>query len=154
MNIKDVADLLFAARERIDFYWNFYVVVVIAIIGWLVSYKKTLTPAMKLLVSVAYLIAAVLNYLGLYGSYTIAEALRTDLLRMVATTPLTDTHVFLEQHSYLPQRLVAFGVHLALGAAILSVVWFARLSEPETPEVKAAPNNTQEDRSRAKQRRA
>ena len=44
MTIKEVADLLFAARERIDFYWNFYVVVVIAVIGWIVSLKKTLAP--------------------------------------------------------------------------------------------------------------
>jgi hypothetical protein len=43
MTIKEVADLLFAARERIDFYWNFYVVVVIAVIGWIVSLKKTLS---------------------------------------------------------------------------------------------------------------
>ena len=76
MSIRDVADLLFAARERVDFYWNFYVVVVIAVIGWLVSLKKTLTRSMKLLVSVAYVIAAVMNYVGLYGSYTFAEALR------------------------------------------------------------------------------
>ena len=33
MSIKDAIDLLFAARERIDFYWNFYVVVVIAVVA-------------------------------------------------------------------------------------------------------------------------
>jgi hypothetical protein len=112
MTIKDVADLLFAARERIDFYWNFYVVVVIAVIGWLVSRKKSLTPSMKVLVSVAYLIAAAMNLLGLYGSYTFAEALRTDLLRMAATAPLTDTRLLLEQHSDLAQRLTAIWIHL------------------------------------------
>ena len=37
MSIKDAVDLLFAARERIDFYWNFYVVVVIAVIGWILT---------------------------------------------------------------------------------------------------------------------
>ena len=37
MSIKDAIDLLFAARERIDFYWNFYVVVVIAVVGWIVT---------------------------------------------------------------------------------------------------------------------
>ena len=116
MTITEVADLLFAARERIDFYWNFHVVVVIAVIGWLVSFKRTLTLSMKLLVSVAYLIAAIMNFVGLYGSYTFAEALRTDLVRMAATTPLSDTTHFLEQHSYLSQRLAAFLIHLAVGA--------------------------------------
>jgi hypothetical protein len=127
ITIKEVADLLFAARERIDFYWNFYVVVVIAVIGWLVSVNKTLTRSMKVLVSVAYLIAAIANLLGLYGSYTFAEALRTDLLRMAATSPLTDTRLILEQYSYLAQRQ----------AAILLVIWFARFSESEAAAAKA-----------------
>jgi hypothetical protein len=147
MTIKDVADLLFAARERIDFYWNFHVVVVIAVIGWLVSFKRTLTLPMKLLVSVAYVIAAVMNLVGLYGSYTFAEALRTDLLRMAATTPLSDTTLFLEQHSYGSQRLTALLIHLVVGATILAVVWFARLSEPDTAAAKAAASNAERESS-------
>jgi hypothetical protein len=154
MTIKDVADLLFAARERIDFYWNFYVVVVIAVIGWLVSLKKTLTRPMKVLVSVVYVIATATNLLGLYSSYTFAEALRADLVRMAATTPLTDTHLYLEQHSYLPQRLAAIGVHLVVGATILLVVWFARFSEPEVLEAKVATSNTEGESSREKQKRS
>ena len=141
MTIKDVADLLFAARERIDFYWNFHVVVIIAVIGWLLSFKRTLTLSMKLLVSIAYVIAAVMNYLGLYSSYTFAEALRTDLLRMAATTPLSDTTHFLGQLSFLPQRLTALLIHLVVGATILLVVWFARLSEPEAAAATPATNN-------------
>jgi hypothetical protein len=143
MTIRDVADLLFAARGRIDFYWNFYVVVVIAVIGWLVSLKRTLTLSMKLLVSIAYVIAAAMNLLGLYSSYTLAEALRTDLLRMAATTPLTDTLLVLEGHSYLTQRLVAFWIHLAVGATILLVVWFARFSEPGSAAPGAATHNAE-----------
>lgn len=137
ITIKDVADLLFAARERIDFYWNFYVVVVVAVIGWLVSLKRPLTVSMKVLVSVAYLIAAAMNFAGLYSSYTFAEALRTDLLRMTATSPLTDTRLLLEQFSYLSQRAAAFWIHLVVGVAILLVVWFARLPGPEAVGGKA-----------------
>ena len=152
ITIKEVADLLFAARERVDFYWNFYVVVVIAVIGWLVSLKKRLTLSMKVLVSVAYLIAAAMNYLGLYNSYTFAEALRTDLLRMIDTASLTDTRLILEQHSYLAQRLGAFWTHLAVGATILLVVWFARFSESEAVAVKAATSNVEEESSSEKQK--
>jgi hypothetical protein len=152
ITIKEVADLLFAARARIDFYWNFYIVVVIAVIGWLVSLKKTLTLSMKVLVSVAYLIAAAMNYLGLYGSYAFAEALRTDLLRMVATAPLLiDTRLMLEQHSYLTQRLTAFWIHLIVGATILVVIWFARFSESEAAVVKATTSNVERESSPEKQ---
>jgi hypothetical protein len=154
MTIKDVADLLFAARERIDFYWNFYVVVVIAVIGWLVSLKKTLTPSMKLLVSVVYVIAAATNLLGLYSSYTFAEALRADLIQVAATTSLTDTHVYLEQHSYLPQRLAAICIHLAVGTTILFVVWFTRFSDPEAPAIKTTTTNAEGESSREKLKRS
>jgi hypothetical protein len=123
MSIKEAIDLLFAARERIDFYWNFYVVVVIAVVGWIVTRKEPLTRSTKILVTVAYLIAAATNLLGLYGSYAFAEALRTDLLRMTAGSPLTDTRALLDQHSYVSQRLSAFAVHLGVGATVLLVLW-------------------------------
>ena len=151
ITIKEIVDLLLTARERIDFYWNFYVVVVIAVIGWLVSLKKTLTLSMKALVSVAYVIAAVMNYLGLYSSYTFAEALRTDLLRMAATTPLTDTRLILEQYSYLTQRVTAFWIHVGVGATILLVIWFARFAEPEAAAAKAATSNPEAESSQEKQ---
>jgi hypothetical protein len=138
MTLRDVADLLFAARERIDFYWNFYVIVVVAVIGWLVSLKKTLAVPVKVLVSVAFVIAAAMNLVGLYSSYTFAEALRTDLLRISAATPLTDTRQLLEQHSYLPQRTIAFGVHFVIGAMVIFTVWFARLVGPEAAVAKTA----------------
>ncbi len=148
ITIKDVADLLFTARERIDFYWNFYVVVAIAVIGWLVSLKKTLTYPMKVLVSVVYVVAATMNYMGLYSSYTFAEALRTDLLRLAASAPLADTRFVLEQHSYLSQRWTALAIHLVIGATILYVVWFARFSEPEAAPAPATTGKADSESSR------
>jgi hypothetical protein len=127
MTVNDVAELLFAARERIDFYWNFHAVVVIAVLGWLVSLERTLGTSRKALVSVVYLIAVAMNLAGLHSAYTLAEALRTDLLRVAADSPLTDTRLLLEQHSYLAHRLAAYWIHLAVGASVLGVVWFARL---------------------------
>jgi hypothetical protein len=133
LTLRDIADLLFAARERIDFYWNFYVIVVIAIIGWLVARKKKSRPMtfpVKILVTVGFVIAATMNFVGLYGAYTLAEALRTDLLRLAATTALTDTRLVLEQHSYLAHRAAALWAHLSVGAVILFAIWFGRFFEP------------------------
>jgi hypothetical protein len=132
LTLRDIADLLFAARSRVDFYWNFYVIVVIAVIGWLVARKKKSRPMtlpVKLLVTVGFLIAATMNFVGLYGAYTLAEALRTDLLRLAATTPLTDTRLVLEQHSYLAHRAAALWAHLSIGAVILFAIWFGRFFE-------------------------
>ena len=131
MPIKDAIDLLFSARERIDFYWNFYVVVVVAVVGWIVTRKEPLTRPTRILVSVAYLIAAATNLVGLYGSYTFAEALRGDLLRMTQGSPLAQTRHVLSQHSYATQRFWAFVVHLGVGATILFVVWFRGWRKPQ-----------------------
>lgn len=127
VTVAEAAELLFAARGRIDFYWNFHVAVVLAVIGWSVALKKTLAPSMKALVSAAYLIAASANLAALYSAYTFAEALRNDLLRLAADSPLTDTRLILAQHSYLGQRMTAFWIHLAIGAVVLLAIWFARL---------------------------
>jgi len=70
-------------------------------------------------------------FAGLYSSYTFAEAPRTDLLRMSADAALSDTRSLLAQHSYLAQRWSAFLVHLLLGTALLVVIWFGRIYEPE-----------------------
>ena len=123
MSIKDAIDLLFAARERIDFYWNFYVVVVIAVVGWIVTRKEPLTRSTRILITVAFVIVAATNLVGLYGSYSFAEALRGDLLRMTAGSSFTDTRLLLSQHSYSTQRLWAFVVHAAVGATLLLVIW-------------------------------
>jgi hypothetical protein len=145
ITIRDVADLLFAARERIDFYWNFHVVVVIAVIGWLLSLKRALTVPMKVLFSVVYSVAAAMNFLGLHSSYTFAEALRTDLLRMAAGAPLSDTLRVLERHSYVAHGLAALGVHLAIGLPILLVAWFGRLAHADPATTTDSPGGKSTD---------
>ena len=125
MSIKEIIDLLFAARERIDFYWNFYVVVVVAVVGWIVTRKERLTRSTRVLVTVAYVIASATNLVGLYGSYTFAEALRQDLLRLTAGSQLTSTRAVLVEHSYASQRFWAFVVHFGVGASLLVAVWLA-----------------------------
>lgn len=131
MSVNDLAELLIAARGRVDFYWNFYAVMVIAIIGWLVSAKKHFTVPMKALVTAAYVLASAMNLMGLYSSYSLAEALRADLVRAAAGTPLVETRVLLDRHSYELHRAAALAIHLGLAAAILVAVWTARFSAGE-----------------------
>ncbi|HEX7004991.1 MAG TPA: hypothetical protein VF168_12470 [Trueperaceae bacterium] len=125
-SMKEVAELLLAARGRIDFYWNFYLAVVVAVVGWLLSRKSALTMSTKVLVTVVYLVAASMNLMGLVASYALAEALREDLLTIESTHQLANTRLLLEEYSYLPQRSVALAVHLLVAAMILYIVWSGR----------------------------
>jgi hypothetical protein len=133
MSVNDLADLLIAARGRVDFYWNFYAVMVIAIIGWLVSPKRHFTVSMKLLVTVVYVLASSMNLLGLYSSYSLAEALRTDLVRAAADSPLANTRILLEQHSFELHRTAALGIHLVLAATIVFGIWAVRPADTAAP---------------------
>jgi hypothetical protein len=126
MDAKDVAQLFIAATDKIQFYWNFYVVMLIALIGWLVSTQSTLNFSLKLLITVGYLVFVVMNLVGLGRSYTFAEALRKDLLAMDGAKALTHTHAMLNSYSFITQRGAAIWVHVILGLAMLSVIWFAR----------------------------
>jgi hypothetical protein len=131
MEMKDVANLFIAATDKIQFYWNFYVVMLIALIGWLLSTKTALSISLKALITVGYLVFVAMNILGLYGSYTFAEVLRTDLLAMDGAKALAHTRNVLQSHSFIDQRTGAFWIHLIVGSAVLSVVWLGHLGEKE-----------------------
>jgi fucose 4-O-acetylase-like acetyltransferase len=134
MDLKDVVGLFVTATAKIEFYWNFYVVMLIALIGWLVSVKKPLSTSLKSLITVGYVVFIAMNVLGLYGSYTFAEALRTDLLSMEGAKALPHTHKVLQTHSYVGQRTGMFWIHAIVGVAILLVVWLGHFGEKNGEE--------------------
>ncbi len=129
MAAEDVADLFITATDKIEFYWNFYVVMLIALIGWLVSTKRPLSISLKLLITVGYLVFVSMNILGLYRSYTFAEALRIDLLAMEGAKALANTYDVLQSHSFIRQRTATFWIHSIVGLAVLLVVWLGRFGD-------------------------
>ena len=54
--LKDVAQLFITATARVEFYWNFYVVMLLALIGWMFSTKKPITAHLKLLITAGYIV--------------------------------------------------------------------------------------------------
>ena len=131
MNIKEIADLFVISVDKIEFYWNFYTVTLIALIGWFVSTKKSLGPRLKLLISAGYLVFVFMNLIGLSSSYTFAEALRQDLLISAKAAPdtLRNAQAVLTERSFEDQKTLAFLIHAILGGFVLLVVWFGRLGE-------------------------
>jgi hypothetical protein len=132
LSMNDATELLLKVTERVEWYWNFFVVITLALIGWLIAQKKPLVLPLKLLVTVAYLIAAGMNLLGVYGSYTFAEALRADVLAMasrIGAEFMPATRAVLEGHSYLWQRTAAIVIHVIIGVGVLAAIWLARFGE-------------------------
>jgi len=131
MDAKDLADLFITSTEKIEFYWNFYVVMLIALIGWLISTKRQLTLPLKLIISAGYLVFVFMNIQGLYGSYTFADAIRMDLLSLDELKNVTNTRQLLAEHSFLEKRNSIFWIHSILGLAVLLVIWFGRFNTDE-----------------------
>lgn len=126
MEARDVAELFIAAVDKIEIYWNFYVVMLIALIGWLISLKNALPFKLKLVITVGYLAFALMNISGLYGSYTFAEALRLDMMGMEKVQELKTVHKILSGSSYQGQMIAMFVIHLVVGTLVLAALWFGR----------------------------
>jgi hypothetical protein len=131
METKDIAELFIIATGKIEFYWNFYTVTLLVLIGWLISTKKRLSPGLKCLITVGYLLFAIMNILGLLGSYTFAEALRQDLLIAAQSAPdsLKNTQAILSDSSFSKQKITVLIIHSVLAVFVLSVIWFGRIGD-------------------------
>lgn len=136
MELKDIVQLFITVTTRVDFYWNFYVVTLLALIGWMFSTKKPMTTHLKLLITVGYIVFVSMNLVGLWGSYTFAEALRNDLLSTTNLKPdeFKNTRVVLAESSFLAQRSVTLVIHAIVGAVVLLTVWFGRLGDDTLPK--------------------
>mgnify|MGYP005666099343 CR=1 FL=1 len=75
-----------------------------------------------------------MNVIGLYGSYTLAEALRQDLLLSAKATPdvLKNAQEVLSHRSFEEQKKMVLAIHVLVGAFVLFTVWFGRLGEEFT----------------------
>ena len=106
----------------------------LALIGWLISTKKYLGHGLKSLITVGYLVFAFMNIMGLWGSYTFAEAIRQDLLIAATAAPdtLQNAQAVLAKWSFVNQRTLALMIHVILGMFVLCVIWFGRFGEPDT----------------------
>lgn len=122
MSAKDIADLFLEGTGKIEFYWNFYTVTLLALFGWFVTSSPSMNVRLKCLLTVAYLGFAAMNLLGLWGSYAFTEAIRHDLLSM-PIPEMPHTRAALLAKSYESQRNWGLAVHLLVDAFVLLVIW-------------------------------
>lgn len=80
MPTKDVVDIFVQVLDKLEFYWNFYTLGLITVIGWLVTAKKPIPRRLRVLIAGAYAIFVYMIVRGLRMSYLFANAIRADLL--------------------------------------------------------------------------
>jgi hypothetical protein len=125
METKELAELFITATGKIEFYWNFFTVTVLALIGWLAAGNHVLTLRLKILVTVGYSLFVMMNIFGLLGSYEFAEALRLDLLASARNDADSLEHArrVLSERSFEQQKTLVFFIHAAVAAVVLFAVW-------------------------------
>lgn len=131
MELKKILDLFFSVKSQIDFFWNFYVGIVIVLAGWLISTKRALTKSLKFLITGGYLLFAFMNVLGLIRAYKTVEAIRLDIKNLlVEKGDLVNLRGVIEGYSYGhgPQGTIA--IHIIMAILVFYAVWKFRLDEP------------------------
>ncbi|MGQ8367342.1 hypothetical protein [Glaciecola sp. 1036] len=135
METKDIADLFIIATGKIEFFWNFYTVTLLAITGWLVTKTNPLSLQLKILISLGYFAFAVMNILGLFGAYMFAETLRLDLLATsdACQSSLENTCQALSSHSFDVQKSMILPIHGFIGLVFFYIIWFSKFGKTKIP---------------------
>ncbi len=93
MNAKDAIDIFFTSRQNIQSFWNFYALVVVALLGWLVSLDDNLGWQLKLLVSTSFMSFVALNAIALLRSYDLVVSSQEDIKDLLARGEKDHQHV-------------------------------------------------------------
>jgi uncharacterized membrane protein len=131
MQTKDIVDMFLSALGKVEFYWNFYTVTVLALIGWMASTKAATVQRLRLLVLVGFCAFSAMNLLGLHGSYLFTESLQKDLIALgsndSASANLKHTSNLLGRVRYDIQRIASYFIHLVVGV-LFAMALFSKYS--------------------------
>ncbi len=80
LKTKDMVDITFKFNDTLNFYWNFYVLGVIALLSWVSS--QTLVSYQQIIVLVGFISLAILNWQLLYRNYHFLGVCLKDLQKI------------------------------------------------------------------------
>lgn len=129
VELKETIDLYISAVDKVEFCWNFYSIVVISLIGWLLTHRQAMPRHFKALLTAVFLFFAMLNLNSLMGAYELSDALQEDLLLQLETVKdhgLNSTHLVFHEMGYEHQKIAAYVIHLIIGAMMLFMIWHRR----------------------------
>lgn len=125
MVAKDYADLFFSIRQNVYFYWNFFIIVSIAAIGWITSWQIPPILITKLSLSLGILTITIICLMSQLLNYSLVEAARKDWVE-IGKIEENDGHLIkkIRSLSYVRHKVLIWGVHLLLGLGIFCYIWF------------------------------
>ena len=126
MEIQDVFNIFFKIRDTIFWYWNFYVVGLFGLTGWLFAMKRKFPKMQKIIITFAYGAFSYLVCSGLVLNYSFLHAVYEELkVNISPETFLTNgIPVALSYGRYYKLApYIIIGIHVVVSCAILVIVW-------------------------------
>lgn len=141
MTEKDLADLFLKGIDKLEFYWNFYVVFVIAIVGFYAKAEKPFSLKLRSILLCGYVFFAFMNVMALHSSYSFVQALQQDLMAKAACSDqlqalMPETLRVLKEQDYAFSRRFMYGIHtfMAIAFTLLTVFQGRLLNSGEQAE--------------------
>jgi hypothetical protein len=133
MEPGDLLDRFQAAADLVNFYWNFYVIGIVAVLGWIFSLKRDLARRQRIVLTAVYVGFVVLNLLALVNSYRFLEAARLDALVTIPAGALPHLSRMLDSISFAKQQWIGLIAHIAVDATVIAAIWLMHVEAEESP---------------------
>lgn len=124
-SVKNILDVLESTESRINSYWNFYVVVVVATIGWLMSSQTPFTSEQGVVLTVSICLFFAANFAVLRAATKRAVAYEAEL-KCVAAQREFQSDILLHElaSGALKYRLpFSYLLHAMIDVAVLYAIW-------------------------------
>lgn len=123
--IKDLIEVIDKLDSRVASYWNFYTVIVVALIGWLISSEITFSSSQVLLVTIVCLVFFLTNFYAMRAATKRVIAVESELNALAKKTEFESTLLKKElSHSSKTSQLISSWVlHISVDIIVLIAIW-------------------------------
>lgn len=123
--IKDLIEITDKLESRVSSNWNFYTVVVVAIIGWLVSSQISFSYSQVLVVTVVCISFFIANFYVMRAATKRVIAVESELNALAKKTEFESALLKKElSHSSSALQLISSSVlHISVDIIVLIAIW-------------------------------
>ena len=134
MNFSKILSHKESLYSQLDRIWNFYTVVLIAVLGWLLAGKTTLNLLQAVSFTVCLPLFFYSNYWGIRSVLRRLEVSLREMLALVDSEKVQLASVEFEAQlreelkDILARKILTKYIHLMIGVAVIIVIWFNALT--------------------------
>jgi len=123
--IKDLIEVTDKLESRVSSNWNFYTVVVVAIIGWLVSSQISFSYSQVLVVTIVCISFFIANFYAMRAATKRVIAVESELNALAKKTEFESALLKKElSHSSSALQLISSSVlHISVDIIVLIAIW-------------------------------